>query len=343
MQIPFPHRGRIRAGLRLGVALLLFSTFLLSMSVRDSAVWIWALLWLTGCANITPPTGGEKDTVPPKLVKSVPAPKTTNYPGKHISLEFDERIDAKTLQIELLITPLTTVPYKADVHKNLLTLTFERDLEPNTTYTFNFRGSVTDITEQNKALQTTLTFSTGPYLDSGIVAGNVKQWVTQQLEQDISVLLHRLSDTGTVRTAPPYYAARTDAAGSYRFENIAGGRYRLYALADQNNNFLYDQDKERIGYLIDTVAVADTIVRADLKTVQFDSCPPILLNRKEEPDKLRLSYNEGLSAFQIRSMPALQIPFITGSAPTKGRHSCSAPLNKQAFRLLLPLQTAQER
>ena len=58
-------------------------------------------VFLFGCANIVPPSGGEKDTAPPKLIFSSPENKTTNFLSNEIVLRFDEYIQIKNLS-ELL-------------------------------------------------------------------------------------------------------------------------------------------------------------------------------------------------------------------------------------------------
>ncbi len=59
----------------------------------------------SGCAQIVSPTGGSRDTIPPILVSSNPKLDATNFTGNRISLYFDEYIQIKDLQQNLLVSP----------------------------------------------------------------------------------------------------------------------------------------------------------------------------------------------------------------------------------------------
>ncbi len=43
-----------------------------------------------GCANIVPPTGGPKDTIPPRLVSALPVDSVRHFAEKKIILTFNE-------------------------------------------------------------------------------------------------------------------------------------------------------------------------------------------------------------------------------------------------------------
>ncbi|HET6767288.1 MAG TPA: hypothetical protein VFH08_07815, partial [Chitinophagaceae bacterium] len=47
----------------------------------------------SGCANIIPPTGGPRDSLPPLLLKVTPPDSTTGFDAKTITFTFDEFID----------------------------------------------------------------------------------------------------------------------------------------------------------------------------------------------------------------------------------------------------------
>jgi hypothetical protein len=46
----------------------------------------------------------------------------------------------------------------------------------------------------------------------------------------------------------PNYIAKTDKEGIFMFDNIAPGKYHLFALNDANNNLLYDEGAEEIAF-----------------------------------------------------------------------------------------------
>ncbi|PIQ22513.1 MAG: hypothetical protein COW65_02725, partial [Cytophagales bacterium CG18_big_fil_WC_8_21_14_2_50_42_9] len=139
------------------------------------------------CASVGNPEGGPKDEVPPKLIDSNPKNRSLNVNTQKLEFVFNEEIQVKDLNRQLLITPYTNNTYKSTVSKEKLTLEFEKALEPNTTYFINFRGAVSDLTEGNKPENLSLTFSTGTYLDSGQVSGNVRDLYSNASEKAINV------------------------------------------------------------------------------------------------------------------------------------------------------------
>src|SRR5450759_2534020 len=59
----------------------------------------------SGCAQIIAPTGGPRDTLPPKLVSANPKMSATNFTGNRITLYFDEYVHIEDLQQNLLVSP----------------------------------------------------------------------------------------------------------------------------------------------------------------------------------------------------------------------------------------------
>ena len=97
----------------------------------------------SGCANIVPPSGGPKDTIPPVLISATPPDQTKNFgggkmTGQKIIFKFDEYIDPKDIRTELVVNPLPKVEPIADGHLQLLTVRLKDTLQPNTTYSLNF-------------------------------------------------------------------------------------------------------------------------------------------------------------------------------------------------------------
>lgn len=142
------------------------------------------------CANIIPPTGGPRDTLPPVLVHTSPKDSTLNFNSKRIELTFDEYVDLKDVQNNLLFTPLfETVPV-VEVKLKTVTIRLRDTLEPNTTYTFNFGNAITDVNENNPYRNFTYTFSTGPYIDSLQLEGHVLLAEDGKVDSTITVVLH---------------------------------------------------------------------------------------------------------------------------------------------------------
>jgi uncharacterized protein (DUF2141 family)/methionine-rich copper-binding protein CopC len=252
---------------------------------------------MAACATQSPPEGGPRDQTPPKLVSSNPKDQQLNVDTRTITLEFDEEVQQNTLTKELLITPNVNNPYKVIPNRNVLTLEFEKPLEDSTTYTFNFRNGITDITEKNKAQGLRLSFSTGSFIDSSRVSGTVVDLMKQTPEKEALVLLYQAGDTMSVRKNRPYYLTAADAQGNFTLENVKEGSYRMYALIDKNGNSYYDTEEERIAYLAQPITITPNTDTVKLQTVKIDTKKPILLSRGRFTDRFVAGYNEGIQQF----------------------------------------------
>lgn len=264
-----------------------------------------ALGALASCAAVAPPQGGPRDVTPPRLVSSVPDSAARNVKLQTVRLVFSEYVQLKELSKNLLITPQLPPDnnYKTREDRNTVTLIFDKPLADSTTYSFNFRNAVVDITESLPAKNAQLSFSTGAVLDSGAVRGTVTDLLTALPTNEASVALFRLADTAGVRRGRPYYLTRTDKKGLYNLGFLRAGAYRLYAFVDKNTNNRFDEG-ERIGYLPAPVMVGPTPLVADLQLTRPDRRPPLLITQTPGPNVLRVVFNEGLTTATLAPLPA---------------------------------------
>ena len=210
-----------------------------------------SLMFPSGCANTTtPPTGGPKDTIPPVLTKVAPLPATVNVPTKKTKLRFtfNEYVKVKDANGIFLSPPLEKKP-KSAIHGKSLDVTFESDLDSNTTYTLDLTGAIADNNEGNLFPGYTLVFSTGEKIDSMCVTGLVQDCSTLMPVKGATVLLYKDHSDSAVFLKRPFAAAKTDDWGFFSIRNIQDTLYRVYAIKDENNNNKYDPESERIAFL----------------------------------------------------------------------------------------------
>lgn len=271
------------------------------MKLVNSIFLAASLMTLASCASINNPEGGPKDEDAPELLDSNPKPQELNVSTRTITLDFNEEVQPNNLQKELLITPFTDNKYQVRLNKTRLELVFEEPFEENTTYTFNFRKGIQDITEKNTAEGLGLTFSTGTFIDSSRVSGQVVKLLTQEPEKEAVVALYPTNDTLSIRKSRPYYQTQADANGEFAFENIKDGEYRIYALTDKNNNSLYDNEDEWVAYKAEPIRVTSKEQEIVLQTVRIDTKRPLLQRRERYTDRFVANYNEGLERFVATS------------------------------------------
>lgn len=272
------------------------------MFVRNRLFATFSIAFLSGCAAVNAPEGGPRDEKKPSLVNTTPASGTTNFTGKVITLEFDEDVRPKDINKELIITPNTGSTYNITSDRRNLILEFNKPLEENTTYNLNFHNGIEDITEGNKAPEVNLSFSTGNFLDTASVSGKVLDYLTQAPEPDLTVALYPESDTNNIRDHKPYYFTRSSADGSFRMQNIKAGNYWIFAHNDKNTNETYDQENEKIGYLIQPISVNPTLDSVILKTVRLDTKKPFVLSNEQFSDQNTLIYSEGIQKISFRTL-----------------------------------------
>jgi hypothetical protein len=224
------------------------------------------------CANIVPPAGGPRDSLPPKLVKATPDNGTTNFRGKNIVLQFDEFIDLTELQKNLMFTPTFNADPRIEVRLRTITLTIKDSLEPNTTYSFNFGEAIRDINEGNVLRNFTYRFSTGPVMDSLKLEGKVILAETGRIDSTLSVLLYRNQQDSAVMKERPRFITKLDRDGHFSFENLPAGSYAIYALKDASGTRRY-LDKSQLFAFTDSPVV----VMPDAKPVSlfaYSELPP---------------------------------------------------------------------
>jgi 5-hydroxyisourate hydrolase-like protein (transthyretin family) len=96
-------------------------------------------------------------------------------------------------------------------------------------------------------------FSTGPFLDTLYVAGKVMNAAEQKPEKDVKVMLYREEGDSLPYQSLPLFFGVTNDNGEFRVNNISEGEYKLFALKETNNNYLYDNADESIAFLPATV------------------------------------------------------------------------------------------
>jgi Bacterial Ig-like domain len=208
---------------------------------------------LCGCAQVRTPIGGEKDIDPPVLVKIIPENFSTQFNEKKIIVEFNEYLKPNDLGNQLVISP----PFKEKptvlIKGRKVEITLKDTLAQNTTYNFNFGNSIQDLTEANTLEDFVYVFSTGTYIDSLEFAGTIKDAFTSSTEKGIVAMLYNSFEDSVISTTTPNYFAKTKEDGSFKIKYIKAGRYKMIALKDESNNFLYDFPIEYLAFTPDSI------------------------------------------------------------------------------------------
>lgn len=292
-------------------------------------LFVFILLYtLWSCANIGNPEGGPYDMTPPRLVKATPDNQATGVSDGRMSLHFDEYIKLNNQSEKILISPPQLKAPVISASGKSIYIRMQDSLLPETTYSIFFDDAVVDNNEDNPLVNFSYTFSTGETIDSMQISGVVLDAQTLEPIPSLMVGAHYAqvySDT-TIRQSVPRFATRTDKIGRFTLRGLKDSLYRVYALQDVDNNYLYNLSTEGVAidsrayrtYLLDSVKTdtirIDSIVRRD--TLYRDS----LVTKAHTyyyPHDLVLRYaiarnaQQGLDRFERVDSNLLRLSFLT--------------------------------
>lgn len=240
------------------------------------------------CANRGTPDGGPKDELPPSIIKSDPENYSTKFKGDEIRIYFDEYIKIKDLKKQLIISPpMKTEPDVSPISgaSKYITIKIYDTLQPNTTYAFNFGNSITDNNEGNPYPYYRYVLSTGDYIDSLSVSGNIVDALKKEPETFVNVALYEVDSTFTdsiiYKETPKYITNTLDSVTTFSIENLKPGKYMLMALKDGNGDNKFQQKTDQIGYYKDFIEVpTDTMytLRLFKESIDFKATRPRLIS-----------------------------------------------------------------
>lgn len=255
----------------------------LSLKKQIRYFFILSLLVITGCAKRGSISGGIKDTIAPVLKVSFPKNFSTDFTGQSIKLTFDEYVKLKDINKQLIISPPIAkkpqiLPLTAS---KTVSVNFLEPLEPNTTYSLNFGQSIEDNNEGNPYRQFKYVFSTGHYIDSLSINGNIKDALDKTPDSYVNVMLYEVNekynDSLIYKGNPRYITNTLDSSATFKIDNIKAGRYHLVALKDINNNYRFDPKTEKIGFYNKIISIPnDSLFEVKLfkETEKFKAFKP---------------------------------------------------------------------
>ncbi len=230
---------------------------------------VTVLAWIvivSSCANQGVPTGGPKDSIPPILLGTTPVYKALNYKGDKVEFTFNEYIIPDGVSELLVISPpLTKRPTIRTKGKSLV-IQFNEDLMDSVTYSLDFKNSITDNNEKNPYKNLRFSFATGDVYDSLRVAGRLlNAFNLEPVESGLVLLQNNLHDSAFYNVRPNYIA-KTDETGLFMIDNIAPGKYNIFAINDANNDLLYNEGAEELAFF-DTLIVPSAEFYEELDTL----------------------------------------------------------------------------
>ena len=263
--------------------------------------------FLIGCAQMSPLTGGYKDTIPPNLIASIPPENSTNINPNQFYFAFDELIDASKLQESIIISPFYSGKKEVKYKKNEVLISFDTLFDENTTYIINFAGGISDVTEGNDLSNAKLIFSTGEYIDSASISGVIYNPNENKRVEGALVGLYQDVDSLDLFHKKPIYFTFSDESGKYEINNVKPDKYTIYAFIDENKSFIADFKNEAFGFYENTVEVNNKTRKIKLNLNKEDLSELRLIRNRSRGNVYEIIYSKKLE--KIRLVEGLNLKY----------------------------------
>jgi len=245
------------------------------------------------CANkASGPTGGPKDTTPPRVLRSFPANGTLNFKKKLIEIDFDKIVTIEKASENVIISPPQQNPPDVKSFGRKVTVNFNENLQDSTTYSINFGNAIADVNEKNVIKNYLFSFSTGSKIDTLRISGTVIDAENLNPMEGIIVGIYKETSDSVFSSKPFMRIGKTDDRGRFSIDNIKKGKYKVYALGDSNNDYKFQPGE---GLAMYDSLVAPTFRIEEMKdTVWKDSTTVdsirTYMGTRFLPDDLTLRY-----------------------------------------------------
>lgn len=250
---------------------------------------VFCFFIVCSCARQGSPSGGPKDTTPPKFLSSNPDTLSLEVPLDltSIKMEFDEYVTLKDHTKNIVISPpfeTTPIFLPVGTASKTVRIKLNEPLKPNTTYNINFGNALQDNNEGNKLPFFHFVFSTGSYIDSLSLSGKATVPTLRKQSENLLVALYKIDSTyndSLVLTKKPFYISKVDTANSFRLDYLREGKYQLVAFDDEIQNSQFDIGKEKFGFLTEPIELhGEETANIEL----FDQLPPYKVGIAEQKE-----------------------------------------------------------
>ncbi len=226
-------------------------------------------IFFNSCANQLPPSGGEDDIIPPTVERIKPLPNTVNFPGNKIEIEFDEYVDRRSLRESLFISPKPKGELEYNWSGKSVEIVFDEGLEKNRTYVFTIGTGLKDLRGGNAITQPiSFAISTGATIDNGKIRGAVYDFSVSETSSDkyknLIICAYLKNKEINPEKDLPDFVTQVNQEGTYSFSNLPEGEFRLFAINDNDKNFLFDKNFDDISIPSGDILIKDSLFINDV-------------------------------------------------------------------------------
>jgi hypothetical protein len=250
------------------------------MNCRSLATAL-AVFALAACAHAYPPPGGDRDTEPPRLIETVPAPLAVmpGFDGAAV-FRYDERISERNFSEALVIVSPRDGAIRVDRSGREVRVRIDGGWRPDRVYRIVLLPGIRDLFGNIRNEQAEIVFSTGPAVPATAMAGMVVDRITGRPPQNgVVTASHGVDGTS--------YVAVTDTAGFFSLRHVPAGEYEMLAWGDQNRNRRRDPAEPVDSGRVVTLASPSDTVAVVFQVMPVDTTPPRVV-RADFVDSMRV-------------------------------------------------------
>ena len=255
--------------------------------MRKAGSIVFVLATMASCARVMPPSGGQRDQEPPRIVETLPAQNAaaTDLAGTSnpVRIVFHETLSERSPREMVQVSP-ETGEVKAERDGNEIRVTMEGGWQANRIYRVTVLPGIVDRHGNARPGAYELVFSTGGAIVPNALGGLVTDRITGRAVVNARV-------EAIARADSTVYTTVTDTGGFFALRALPTGVYTARVYSDQNRNRKLDPLEARASRDV-TLGASDTIP-VELTLLVPDTTPARLL-RAEIRDSLqvRLTFDD---------------------------------------------------
>lgn len=219
--------------------------------------YLFFIIVLCSCASVMSPSGGEIDSKPPMLEKTVPDNLINLSSGQSIVLFFNEYIQEQSLKKAIEIFPATNEKIKYEYNGDKITVTLPNNLDNNRTYIMTLNSNFSD--EHNVRLEEDIIipFTQSDSINDGKISGKIYGSFTKP-----SILLWqgKFGKEGMINNEPDYILS---GSNEFNFDFLSYNDYTILAVDKYNRNIDLNENTVSFGNLSQVTIKKDTTTKAN--------------------------------------------------------------------------------
>ncbi len=274
---------------------------------------IYLIQGLMSCANIVPPTGGPRDSIPAYRVFAKPKDSSIQVQPKEIIITFNEYINVSSIQENLIVSPTLKNTPLVESKLNSIRIRINDSLLKNTTYRIQFGNAIKDVNEGNTTSDFSYVFSTGESIDTGRLYGSVNLAETGNIDSTlIAVLQPAGNDTAIYKNRPNYYS-KISGKGKFSFDYLPFHKFNLFVLPNDYTK-RYDDSTKLFAFSDTTIEVNKQ--KDSIRLYVFQAYPKKEKKKSINKTQLKrntatLKYTKNLEGNELDLLKPLQLDFET--------------------------------